>query len=77
MNVEIISPDSVVFSGEATLVSLPGAKGAFEILQNHAAIISSLSKGKIKLQTKDGDKFFDISGGMVECNKNKVNILVN
>ena len=77
MKVEIISPDSVVYSGEASLVSLPGAKGAFEILQNHAAIISSLSQGKIKLQTKDGDKFFDIIGGMVECNKNKVNILVN
>jgi F-type H+-transporting ATPase subunit epsilon len=58
-------------------VSLPGAKGAFEILQNHAAIISSLSNGKIKVQTKDGDKFFEVSGGMVECNKNKVNILVN
>ncbi len=77
MNVEIISPDSIVFSGEATLVSLPGTKGAFEILQNHAAIISTLSKGTIKVQTPEGDKFFEVSGGMVECNKNKVNILTD
>ena len=47
MTVDIISPDSVIYSGEATLVSLPGSKGAFEILQNHAAIISSLEKGRI------------------------------
>jgi F-type H+-transporting ATPase subunit epsilon len=77
MNVEIISPDSIVFSGEATLVRLPGTKGAFEILQNHAAIISTLSKGTIKVQTPEGDKFFEVSGGMVECNKNKVNILTD
>lgn len=77
MTVDIISPDSVVFAGEATLVSLPGSKGAFEIMQNHAAIISSLEKGKIKVQTNSGDQFFDINGGLVECSNNKVNVLVN
>ena len=64
MTVDIISPDSVIYSGEATLVSLPGSKGAFEILQNHAAIISTLEKGRIKVTTSnDGDKFFDVNGG--------------
>ncbi|MBR2103719.1 MAG: ATP synthase F1 subunit epsilon [Bacteroidales bacterium] len=78
MTVDIISPDSVIYSGEATLVSLPGSKGAFEILQNHAAIISSLEKGRIKVTTSnDGDKFFDVNGGLVEFSDNKLNVLVN
>ncbi|MBQ1696982.1 MAG: ATP synthase F1 subunit epsilon [Bacteroidales bacterium] len=78
MTVDIISPDSVIYSGEATLVSLPGSKGAFEILQNHAAIISTLEKGRIKVTTSnDGDKFFDVNGGLVEFSDNKLNVLVN
>ena len=78
MTVDIISPDSVIYSGEATLVSLPGSKGAFEILQNHAAIISTLEKGRIKVTTSnDGDKFFDVNGGLVEFSNNKLNVLVN
>ena len=77
MTVDIISPDSVIYSGEATLVSLPGSKGAFEILQNHAAIISTLEKGKIKIKNGEKEEFFEISGGLVECRKNQVNILVS
>ena len=78
MTVDIISPDSVIYSGEATLVSLPGSKGAFEILQNHAAIISTVEKGRIKVTTSnDGDKFFDVNGGLVEFSDNKLNVLVN
>ena len=77
MKVEIISPDRNIFSGEATLVSLPGTKGSFEIEQNHAAIISTLEQGKIKIKNGDKEEFFEISGGLVECNSNKVNILVN
>ena len=78
MTVDIISPDSVIYSGEATLVSLPGSKGAFEILQNHAAIISTLEKGRIKVTTSnDGDKFFNVNGGLVEFSDNKLNVLVN
>ena len=68
----------MIYSGEATLVSLPGSKGAFEILQNHAAIISTLEKGRIKVTTSnDGDKFFDVNGGLVEFSDNKLNVLVN
>ena len=78
MKVDIISPDDLIYSGEATLVSLPGSKGAIEILQNHAAIISTLEKGRIKVTTSnDGDKFFDVNGGLVEFSDNKLNVLVN
>ena len=78
MTVDIISPEDVIYSGEAKLVSLPGSKGAFEILQNHADIISTLEKGRIKVETSsDGDKFFDVNGGLVEFSDNKLNVLVN
>ncbi len=78
MKVDIISPDDLIYSGEATLVSLPGSKGAFEILENHAAIISTLEKGRIKVQTSsEDDKFFDVNGGLIEFSDNKLNVLVN
>lgn len=77
MKVEIISPDKQIYSGEATLVSLPGTKGSFEIEQNHAAIISTLEKGKIKIKNGDKEEFYEISSGLVECRKNQINILVN
>lgn len=49
MLLEIISPDKIIYSGEVTLVQLPGTKSSFEILKNHAHIISTLKKGTIRL----------------------------
>ena len=67
MKVKITKPDSTVFEGEAKLLQLPGTGGLFEILQNHAPIISSLSKGTIRLVTNDDEtKTFDIRGGVVK-----------
>ncbi len=51
MTVEIITPEKQVFSGETTSVKFPGINGGFEILNNHAPIISTLSKGEIKVIT--------------------------
>ncbi|MCB0806791.1 MAG: ATP synthase F1 subunit epsilon [Bacteroidales bacterium] len=76
MNVEIITPDKTVFTGEADLVQLPGKNGSFEILNNHAPIIAILKKGKIKVvDQKKEKKFFEINGGVIEVVKNKVLIL--
>jgi len=49
MNLEIITPDKTIFKGETDLVQLPGIDGSFEILNNHAALISALSKGVVKI----------------------------
>ena len=46
MNLEIITPDKTIYKGEADLVQLPGIDGSFEILNNHAPLISALVKGK-------------------------------
>ncbi|HOK52296.1 MAG: ATP synthase F1 subunit epsilon [Bacteroidales bacterium] len=78
MTLEIISPGKKIFSGKVKLVQVPGKKGAFEILNNHAPIISTLSAGKVKIVTPDDEKnFFDITGGVVEVANNNIIILVN
>jgi len=78
MRVEIITPDSTIFTGDnVALVQLPGIDGSFEVLNNHAPLISVLKEGKIKVINK-GEKeelFFDIKGGVIEVVNNKVLIL--
>ncbi|REJ80035.1 MAG: ATP synthase F1 subunit epsilon [Bacteroidetes bacterium] len=75
MQLEIITPDKKVYSGEVSSVSVPGSKGRFEMLKTHAAIISSLLNGKVKVKDKEGVKTFDVKGGVVENLKNKIVIL--
>jgi F-type H+-transporting ATPase subunit epsilon len=77
MKVDIITPDSTLFSGDQVeLVQLPGIDGSFEILNDHAPLISILKNGRIKLQNK-GEKeiYFEIKGGVIEVLSNKVLIL--
>lgn len=76
MNLEIITPDKTIYSGEVQLVQLPGLDGLFEILNNHAPMIAALGKGKIKIQDQEKkNQFFDISGGILEVLHNRVLIL--
>ncbi len=76
MNVEIINPDKLIFKGEASLVQLPGKDGSFEILNNHAPLISILAKGKVKIINSDKEtEFYEIGGGLIEVLKNKILIL--
>ncbi len=75
MNLEIITPDTTIYEGEAELVQLPGIDGSFEILNNHAPLISALVKGKIKIKKSGKEEFFDINGGVIEVLNNKVLIL--
>jgi F-type H+-transporting ATPase subunit epsilon len=76
MNLQIITPDSRVFEGEVKLVQVPGSKGSFQILNNHAPIISTLEKGKVKvIDDQDNTSFIEISGGVVEVKSNRIIIL--
>ena len=75
MHLEIITPDKKIFAGEVTSVSVPGKSGRFEMLNNHATIISTLLNGKVKVKDKEGVKTFDVKGGVVEMLNNKVIIL--
>ena len=75
MQLDIISPDKNIFSGEASAVKLPGIGGSFGILDNHAPLISALKAGDIKVTSANGEENFTVTGGVVEVLKNKVIIL--
>ena len=77
MYLEIITPDKKLFEGEVNLIKIPGSKGDFEILKNHAPIISTLEKGTIKIQDSNNKKhFFEVDGGVIENKANKIIVLV-
>ena len=76
MLLEIIAPDKKLYSGEVDLVQVPGSKGSFEILRNHAPIISTLEEGRIKIvDTRGGTTFFEVNGGVIEVKNNKIIVL--
>ncbi|MCF8231686.1 MAG: ATP synthase F1 subunit epsilon [Bacteroidales bacterium] len=75
MNLEILTPETTIYKGEASLVQLPGIDGLFEILNNHAPLISVLSQGKVKIRVDDELKYFDIKGGVVEVKNNRTLVL--
>ena len=88
MQLEIVSPEKTIFSGEAKSVYLPGSEGHFQVLNNHAPIVSTLKKGEILIDGVDnldsdfldfsnGKASLEIKSGVVEIKKNKLIILVD
>jgi len=76
VKLEIITPEKRLFDGKVKLVQVPGTKGSFEILKNHAPVISTLTQGKIKVVTAaDKQEFFEINSGIVEVKANTITIL--
>ena len=76
MILEIITPEKKEFEGEVTSVKFPGISGGFEILNNHAPIISALGKGDIRVITADKKtENFAINGGVIEMQNNKIIVL--
>lgn len=75
MKIEILTPDTQIYAGEASLVQLPGLDGLFEILENHAPMIAALTKGKAKVENNGEIQFFDITGGVAEVQQNKIIVL--
>jgi F-type H+-transporting ATPase subunit epsilon len=78
MLLEIITPESKLFTGEITSIKLPGMDGEFEILNNHAPIISTLSKGVIRIIDNDNNtEKFEVNGGVIEMQNNKIIVLAD
>ena len=92
MQLEIVSPEARLFSGEVNSVTVPGALGSFQILNNHAPVVSTLVKGRVKIQGdsqletealehfKKEDQntyFFDINSGAIEMRNNKIILLTD
>ena len=77
LKLKIVSPERIEFEGEVVSVLVPGTMGQFQILLNHAPIISSLDKGRVVYALPGGEKkSLDISGGFVEVQKNVVSLCV-
>ncbi len=74
LNLRIVSPEKVEYEGTADRVVVPGTSGEFEILVNHAPIISTLDSGRIAFFDSEGEHEVKITGGFVEVQKNEVNI---
>ena len=77
MILEIITPEKELFKGEVSSVKLPGINGGFEVLNNHAPIISTLGKGKIRVTTNNKTEKFEINGGVIEMQNNKIIVLAD
>jgi F-type H+-transporting ATPase subunit epsilon len=75
MQLEIITPEKKVFEGEVSEIMVPGSNGRFQMLENHASIISTLVNGTVKIKTTAGIQTFEMKGGVVELLNNKVIIL--
>jgi len=91
MYLEIITPELTVFKGEVDSVSVPGVNGDFEMLNNHAAVVSTLKQGHVKIigditrEDADNGQFqkngkgywYAIKSGAIEMNANKIIILAD
>ena len=76
LDLEIISPEKKVYTGKIISVTIPGTKGNFQVLYNHAPLISTFETGIIKFELTDKTiRVFSTSGGSVEVLDNKVLIL--
>jgi F-type H+-transporting ATPase subunit epsilon len=76
MKIEIITPDKKVFEGEIKSVRVPGTKGSFQVLKDHAPIVSTLEKGTVFIVDQSGTETrFEIDGGVIEVKVNKIILL--
>ena len=77
MQVQLITPEKILFEGDATYVQIPGVMGEFGVLPNHSPFISTLKEGTIGIDLASGEKkSFPVTGGVAEVQAEKVTILV-
>lgn len=76
MQLEILTPEMSLYSGQVELIQLPGTTGSFEILKNHAPMVATLKEGKIKIIDENKKvQYIDIKGGTLQVENNNVLIL--
>lgn len=75
MQLEIITPEHKIFEGEVDAVQLPGKDGVFQILDNHAPIISTLNEGTVKIDIPGSHKHLNELSGHIELDKSDEKIL--
>lgn len=75
MTVEILTPDVVLYEGDATYLGLPGSDGSLGILNNHAALVTTLREGEVVVKNDNNEQVFAVKGGTVEVLHNHVTVL--
>lgn len=75
MKLSIITPDKLAYEGEVISVTVPGTTGSFQILKDHAAIVSTLEDGKVIVKNNNEELTLIIKGGVVEAKDNNIIIL--
>jgi F-type H+-transporting ATPase subunit epsilon len=75
MQLEIITPEMNVFSGEAEAVQFPGLEGSFQVLTNHSAIISALSKGEVKVNLTNAFEVTDGASELIQLDKSDTKVI--
>ena len=73
--VQILTPNGSVYNGTVMGIKLPGTEGNFEVLHNHASLMSGLEVGVISIRNDAKVDYIAVSGGFVEVNSNKVTVL--
>ncbi len=77
MELSVLSPEKEIFKGPVQSVKVPGVTGQFEILSNHAPVVSSLKEGNVRIRKADGSEMnFTIEKGFIEVLYNEVSLLV-
>lgn len=74
LTIKILSPEGTVFEGNADAIFLPGAECPFEVLPDHAPIISTLSKGEIRWRNAGSEESVAVTGGVVRVKSNLVQV---
>ena len=78
LNLEIVTPSKSAFSGQIKSITVPGTKGRFQVLKNHAPIISTFDIGMIRVELSDGkNDYYATAGGTIEVLENKVLVLAD
>lgn len=78
MRIDIITPDKKVYEGEIKSVRVPGKKGSFQVLKDHAPIISTLENGPVIMVDQEGnEKIFEVTGGVIEVKSNIIILLAD
>jgi F-type H+-transporting ATPase subunit epsilon len=77
MYLEILTPEKKIFEGDVTIATFPGADGSFQIMDNHAPLISLLKEGTVEYKSKEASKNVTITGGVVEVLNNKIILLAD
>jgi F-type H+-transporting ATPase subunit epsilon len=78
MKIEIVTPDKKVYDGEIKSVRVPGKKGSFQVLKDHAPIVSTLDAGTVTMVDQENNEVtYEIGGGVIEVKANKIILLAD